>query len=443
MIPRSLFLTVLVCLVAACGGSSPTSPGETGSGATISGSVHSGGSNALTSVGTGHAIPGLVVTVVGTSISSGVDVAGRFNLKGVPAGDIQLQFSGPVSGTLQISGVRESESITLVIGIIASSITVESQTRSAGGEEQLEGRIESLPPTMADGSLKVAGRTVVTDASTQIRQGDATRDFDDLEIGYRVHVKGHTSGGNLLATSIMIQNTNTSIPVNVNGVIDSLTGSESAFQFNIGSRKIRGDGDTDFFGDGDSPESFDDLEDGVRVEVKGQQRDGYIYAERIHINGTDDEDDEQDSSASIHGKLMQIGVGFPNFQLLVGTTIVRTTSSTEVKRRGDVQTLNELRVGMDVHVVGTRQPDGSIDARRIEINDDETDGEVEISGSAGGVSGTCPTLTFGLNGYNICTTAATMFDGITCATMKSGTKVTVKGISQADNSVVATSVKKN
>ena len=98
---------------------------------------------------------------------------------------------------------------------------------------------------------------------------------------------------------------------------------------------------------------------------------------------------------------------------------------------------------MDVHVVGTRQPDGSIDARRIEINDDETDGEVEISGSAGGVSGTCPTLTFGLNGYNIRTTAATMFDGMTCATMKSGMKVTVKGISQADNSVVATSVKKN
>lgn len=402
----------------------------------------SGGSSALTSAGTGQSVPGLIVTVAGTSISSGLDAAGRFNLKGVPAGDVQLQFSGPVSGSLDISGVRPSENITLVIGVTSNSITLESQTRSAGGEEQLEGRIESLPPTMTAGSLKVAGRTVTTDGSTQIREGNATRAFDDLGIGYRVHVTGHMAGTNLLATSIVIQNTNTSIPVNVNGIIDDLSGSPSAFQFEIGSRIIRGDAGTEFFGDGNSPDSFDDLENGMRVEVKGQQRDGYVYAERIHLN-VDDDDDDQDSSASIHGTLMQIGGSFPMFQLLVGTTTVRTSSSTEVKRRGDVQTLNELRVGMDVHVIGTRQPDGSIDARRIEINDDATDGEFEISGSAGGVSGACPTLTFGVNGYTVFTTASTTYQGITCATMKSGTKVTVKGISQADNSVVATSVKAN
>ena len=117
------------------------------------------------------------------------------------------------------------------------------------------------------------------------------------------------------------------------------------------------------------------------------------------------------------------------------------SGGTEVKRRGDVQTLAELKVGMDVHVVGTRQSDGSLDARKIEINDDETGGEVEIQGSAGGVSGTCPSLTFGINGYTIRTDGSTTFQGITCAAMKSGTKVTVKGISQADNSVLATLVK--
>ena len=276
------------------------------------------------------------------------------------------------------------------------------------------------------------------------RSGEDTLQLDDLEIGYRVHVKGHATGADLLATSIQVQNTITTIPVNVNGVIDSLTGSAADFQFNIGSRVVRGDGATGFFGDGDSPDSFDGLEDGARVEVKGLQRDGYVYAERIHINGQDgDDDDDQDSSASVHGKLLQISGSVPTLQLMVGTTSVRTSSTTEVKRRGDVQTLSELRVGMDVHVIGTRQPDGPLDARRIEINADEAGGEVEISGSAGGVSGTCPTLKFGVNGYTIRTTASTTFGGITCAAMKSGTKVTVKGISQADSSVTATLVKAN
>lgn len=444
MTNRSLFLPVILLITTvACGGSSsPTGPGSTNAGATITGSVLSGSSTALTAASTGNAMPGLVVTVAGTSISSGLDAAGRFSLREVPSGNLQLQFSGPVSGSVPVNDVKPTESITLVVSVSSSTVTLESAARTGAGTEEIEGRVESLPPTMAAGSLKVAGRTVTTNASTQIRHGSTTLQFDDLEIGYRVHVKGNPSGSAVLATSIEVQNTITTIPVNVNGVIDSLTGSASAFEFKIGSRVIKGDSNTDFFGDGSSPDSFDDLEDGVRVEVKGLQRDGYIYADRIHINGDDDDDDdEQDESASIHGKLMQISGSAPTLQLLVGTTVVRTNSSTEVKRRGDVQTLAELKVGMDVHVVGTRQPDGSLDARKIEIRDDETGGEVEIQGSAGGVSGTCPSLTFGINGYTIRTNGSTTFQGITCAAMKSGTKVTVKGISQADNSVLATLVK--
>ena len=91
-------------------------------------------------------------------------------------------------------------------------------------------------------------------------------DFDDIEIGYRVHVKGSTSGSALLASEIVVQNTITTIPVNVNGVIDSLAGDEDAFQFKIGSRLIKGDEETEFFGNGNA-DAFEDLENGVRVET--------------------------------------------------------------------------------------------------------------------------------------------------------------------------------
>jgi hypothetical protein len=379
MTTRSLVLPIVFLIsTVACGGSgnSPTAPAPAGTtGASITGSVLSGSSSAMTAVSTGQAIPGLTVTVAGTSIASGLDATGRFHLTGVPSGDIQLQFSGPASGTIPVGGVKPTESITLVVSVTSSSVTLESAARTGAGEEELEGRIESLPPTMGAGSLKVAGRTVTTNTSTQIRHGSTPVDFDDLEVGYRVHVKGSPSGSSLLATSIFVQNTHTNLP--------------------------------------------EDEED-----------------------EQEDEDEEQDESASIHGTLTSIGGTSPTLQLMVGTTTVRTSSITVVRRRGDVQTLAELRIGMDLHVVGDRQPDGSLDARMIQINDDEAGAEAEIQGAAGGVSGTCPNLTFGINGYTVRTNGSTTFTGGTCATMKSGLKVKVKGISQADNSILATSVER-
>src|SRR4029434_8233048 len=99
------------------------------------------------------------------------------------------------------------------------------------------------------------------------------------------------------------------------------------FQFKIGSRVVKGDANTTFFGDGDKPDTFADLEDGARVEVKGQQRDGFVYAVRIHINDGDDDDDDNprdDESASIHGTLKTIGGAIPALVLTVDTTTVRT-----------------------------------------------------------------------------------------------------------------------
>ena len=85
----------------------------------------------------------------------------------------------------------------------------------------------------------------------------------------------------------------------------------------------------------------------------------------------------------------------------VDGTTVRTSSRTEVQRRGDVQTLDTLKVGQTVHVVGAGRPNGSIDARRIQIDDDQTGGEFEIHEAAGGLKGSCPALTFGVNGFSI------------------------------------------
>jgi hypothetical protein len=430
---------------AACGSTSaPTSPstgGGAGTGAIISGSVRSG--SPLLAASTGSAMSGLVVTVVGTTISASVDAADRFTLTGVPPGDIDLKFTGPgVDSIVRLSQVRATETVALVLNVAGAAVIVDSEVRTGASTEQLEGRVESLPPTTSANALVVAGRTVTTDSSTRIEQGGATKQFADLQIGMRVHVEGTVAGADLRASTIRIQNTTTWIPVEVNGVIDSLSGTAALFQFRIGSRLVKGDTLTVFFGG--NAQSFAALKDGVRVEVKGQQRDGYIYAERLHVNDAagDDGSDGQDESASIHGVLTAIGGTKPLLILTVGGTTVRTDSATVVQRRGDVQTLETLRIGQTLHVVGARQADGSLDARRIEIDDDQTGGEFEIEGSVGGLKGSCPAVSFSVNGFAITTTAATTFNGVTCPALKSGDRVTVKGTTQSDGSVLATNVKR-
>jgi hypothetical protein len=435
------FILAISAMTAACSGksSSPTSPTESGASAgAVTGSAIIAGAVQGASPAT--------VAVAGTAVTSSVDAGGRFSLANVPSGDVQLQFSGGgASAMLPVSAVQPSQRIDLVVSVSGSAAAIESQVRSGGSGAELEGRVESLPPNMAALSFKAAGKTVMTDASTRFQDGSATRSFGDLRIGMRVHVKGTPSGDAINATLVEMQNSNVDIPVEVNGVIDSPSGTAAAFQFKIGSTLLKGDAATTFFGDGDTPDTFADLKDGVRVEVKGQQRDGYVYAVRIHINDGDDDDDDPptDTSASIHGTLKTIGGAIPTLVLTVDTTTVRTSSSTTVKRRGDFQSLDTLKVGQSLHVIGTRQSDGSIDARLIEIDDDATGGEFEIEGSMGGLKGTCPSLTFGVNGFSIATNASTTFDGTACTAFKSGDKVNVKGLRQADGSVLATRLRKN
>ena len=440
---RALGFTLAIGIItAACSGkgNTPTSPSEAGTpsggstgSATIAGAVQGGLPSA--------------VAVAGTPVSSSVDSGGRFTLANVPAGDVQLQFTGGgASAMLPVASVQPSQRIELVVSVAGSTAAIESQVRSGGSESELEGRVESLPPTTAPLTFKAAGRLVTTTTSTRFQDGSASRSFGDLQIGMRVHVRGTPSGDGITATLVELQNSRVDIPVEVNGVIDTLTGIASAFQFKIGSIVVKGDASTAFFGDGNRSDTFADLEDGARVEVKGQQRDGFVYAVRIHINNNDDDDDDDDegqnTSASIEGRLNAIGGTAPALVLTVGTTTVRTSASTTVKRRGDVQSLDTLRVGQTLHVVGTRQNDGSLDARKIEIDDDEDGGEFEIEGSMGGRAGTCPSLTFGVNGFSIATNGATDFDGTACTAFKNGDKVNVKGIRQANGSVLATRLRR-
>ena len=93
-------------------------------------------------------------------------------------------------------------------------------------------------------------------------------------------MKGTTGTTGLLASSVMIQNTNTDVGLNINGVVSAFSGTGAAFQFTVDGRLVKGDAQTEFFGNS----QFTDLANGVRVEVKGSQRDAFVYATRLKVN---------------------------------------------------------------------------------------------------------------------------------------------------------------
>lgn len=396
----------------------------------------------------GETLAAMAAQVVGTSISTPVGPGGGFVLDGVPAGPVQMRFVGSgVDASVALSPVQPGDVVSLLVGVSAATATVQSESRNTGGKVEWEGRVDSL--VTADFALTVGGRLVKTLASTIIRDGnDATRAYGDLVIGQRVHVKGTLTADAISAELITIQNTNTWIPVNVNGVVDSLdTTALPLFTFKIGSRQIEGGADTRFFGDGDVLLTPDALKDGSRVEVKGELRDGVVYALRIHINGPTTPEPPQDDSASVEGVVSALAGTAPALTMKIGATAVTTDGQTVVQRRGDTQTLAAIADGQIVHAVGVRQADGSLLARKLQIKDDGPDGPFVIEGSLGGLKGVCPALTFGVNGYTVTTSSETSFlpgATTTCETLalKNGMKVEVEGTRQADGTVAAKFVTK-
>ena len=189
------------------------------------------------------------------------------------------------------------------------------------------------------------------------------------------------------------------------------------------------------------------LMDGRRVEVKGELRDGFVYAVRIHINGLTGTEPPQDDSASVEGVLDELAEGGSGWTLTLltkfGPVTVTTTADTVVQRRGDVQTLADLAEGQTIHAVGTRM--AGQDHRRAAVADQgrrDLTGAFTIEGSLGGLKGACPSFTFGINGFSITTDAATVWDPVptppdNCLVLKSGMKVAVQGTRQADGSVLA------
>jgi hypothetical protein len=295
MFCRAFLMLMLAAGVAACS-SSMTSPSNAG--ATIAGSVSaSSPSEFLTEshsasgpsdeTATDDSAPALtlVVTIEGSKLQATVDANGNFTLTGVPTGNVKLRFRGTgVDSIVIVPSVEGGQTITIVVSIKSGSeegeLEVDDRSGTAGGLRQLEGRVDAIPPVSAAGTFVVDGKTVVTNGSTVFTEHGSTVTFADVAVGMRVHVAGTPSGDTVVASTVMIQNTNATLPTSVNGTVQGFIGTPSSFSFTVNGTLIKGDATTTFNGNS----SFGDLGNGKRVEVKAVPGNGFVTATSIHVN---------------------------------------------------------------------------------------------------------------------------------------------------------------
>ena len=191
--PRRLFVALCLALitVAGCGGGNPAGPSAPSAvaGATITGTVN--GAAAGTPVG-------LTVTVVGTNLSAVVENAGQFQMGGVPAGNVQLQFrNATVNATAQLSNVGQEEFIEIQVNVSGTTATIVNEVRSAGkvslchstgngSYHLIDVSVNAEPAHRAHGDGKIGDQV----------PGDTAKVFDRdcRPVGASVSIKKSTNG---------------------------------------------------------------------------------------------------------------------------------------------------------------------------------------------------------------------------------------------------------
>ena len=178
-------------------------PQRIGNGATINGSITGAALSALSLGGGGFTSltgPGLMVTVVGTSLTAPVNPNGTFVLTNVPPGDIQLRFTGPgTDALLTVTGVTGGDELRITVKVDGNTALLQNVSRK---DKQNKVEIEGTVASGTCASFVVNGTTIKTDTATQFSKGTCA----NVVTGAIVEVKGSTqTDGTVRATEVKFE----------------------------------------------------------------------------------------------------------------------------------------------------------------------------------------------------------------------------------------------
>jgi len=380
------------------------------------------------------ATQGVTVTIVGSSVSTVADSQGQFTLTNVPPGTVQLNFSnGTSSATVTISGIGPDDHVQVAVTLSGGAARVDSEHHSSPDNNgEFDGRITSIDPGTQ--SFKVSSTTIKVPATAVIRHGGQMVHFADLKVGDHVQVRGAKDGSTITATEIKVETDDSgkgnddgndkgddaqSSRVELQGTVSLLAGTCPAVTFTVQNTKVKTATTTTF-----EHVTCATLKNDAKVSVKGtKQTDGSVLATGVSL---------QDFTVELQGTVSLLAGTCPAVTFTVQSTKV-TSSITTVF---DHVTCATLKNDAKVTVKGTKQTDGSVLATSISFQEST----VELHGTVSLLAGTCPAVTFTVQSTTVSSTTTTVFDHITCATLKNDSKVVVKGSKQVDGTVRATTI---
>ena len=189
-----VLLAFAAAALTACGGNPAGSDGQ---GIVVRGTVQGTGTLRAASVGATSAATVTVSVLENPSISTTVAGDGSFTLRGLPEGGFTLIFttSGTEIGRLSFSEVKPNQEITLTVQVSTSGVVLlEEQRNGIGhGDIEIEGDVTQVIAlnTAGDSRFLINGHTVVArPGETAVREGNRSRNIEDVTQGRHVHVKG-------------------------------------------------------------------------------------------------------------------------------------------------------------------------------------------------------------------------------------------------------------
>jgi len=185
---------------------------------------------------------------------------------------------------------------------------------------------------------------------------------------------------------------------------------------------------------GSTQMAFSDLRVGQLVEIHGSLQGDVVNAQEVNV----EDEIEDEAEAEFSGSIASLGGTCPALTMSVAGKAIVTGSSTQFLNAD----CDKLANGMLVEVKGNLLSNGTVNASRIQVDDDgQEDLEIEFTGNVTALGGTCPGITMTVAGKSVKAGDATVFDGGSCDRIGVGTTVEVKGVAQSNGSVSATRVR--
>jgi hypothetical protein len=147
------------------------------------------------------------------------------------------------------------------------------------------------------------------------------------------------------------------------------------------------------------------------------------------------------AAAEIEGPIESISHGDRSMKVAGVEVKVRNAPIYHISTQVGITT---LQVGYRVHVKGTKEHDYIIASEVVVKDATASPGtnlpSLELQGALQGLAGTCPSVTFKVNGTPLAAASATEFRNGLCAHLEEGTSIKLQGRRQADGSVLAEKV---